>query len=173
MAIEEHLLSDVTPFTVWIDADACPRILRALLVRATTKRKIPLIFVANTFINLPDSPTARVHVVGRGEDDADTYIVEHAHAGDLAVTQDIPLAARLLERQVAVINLHGRAYDDDSIQERLSIRAFMEEARDAGVVTGGPPPFGEKEKRAFANCFDRVLTKALRQATLQKRYPPR
>ena len=170
--VEERPLSDMTPFTVWIDADACPRLLRTLLVRATTKRKVPIIFVANTYINIPDSPMAKVQVVGRGDDVADTYIVEHAHAGDLAVTQDIPLAARLLERKVAVINLHGRAYDDDSIQERLSIRAFMEEARGAGVITGGPPPFGDKEKQAFANCFDRALTKALRQATLKKRYSP-
>lgn len=150
--------------TLWVDADACPRALRDLLARAAERRRVLAHFVANSSVSLPDSPYLRASQVGRGADAADDLIASRAQLNDVVVTQDIPLAARLVPLGAHVITPHGRELNADNIAERLSVRDFLTEARDMGVVTGGPPPFGEKQRQAFAQSLDRVLTRALKAA---------
>ena len=148
---------------VWVDADACPRPVKDVLFRAADRRKGDVILVANASMAVPRSPRVRSLTVPHGFDAADDYIVEHSEAGDMVVTQDIPLAAQLVEKGVAVINPRGAELDGSNIGERLSVRNFMDEMRGAGVHTGGPSAFGERDKQAFANGFDRVLTRLLQQ----------
>ena len=150
--------------TVWVDADACPRPVKEILFRAADKRQVDVVLVANASMAVPRSARIRSLTVPHGFDAADDYIVEHSKAGDLVVTQDIPLAAQLVEKDVAVINPRGAELDGSNIGERLSVRNFMDEMRGAGMQTGGPPPFGDREKQAFANGFDRVLTRLLNRA---------
>lgn len=148
---------------VWVDADACPRPVKEVLFRAADRRKVDVILVANASMAVPRSPRVSSLTVPHGFDAADDYIVEHSEAGDMVVTQDIPLAAQLVEKGVAVINPRGAELDGSNIGERLSVRNFMDEMRGAGVHTGGPSAFGERDKQAFANGFDRVLTRLLQQ----------
>lgn len=151
--------------TIWIDADACPRALRAILFKAADRRQVPMRLVANQSIPVPRSPWISSLTVPHGFDAADDYIVAHAEVGDVAVTQDIPLAAQLVEKCVAVIDLRGRELDARNIGSRLATRNLLEEMRGAGIQTGGPSAFGDRDKQAFANAFDRVLTRALRTTT--------
>ncbi|MCH2100109.1 MAG: YaiI/YqxD family protein [Pseudomonadales bacterium] len=148
---------------VWVDADACPRPVKDILFRAADRRKVDVILVANASMAVPRSARVRSLTVPHGFDAADDYIVEHSEAGDMVVTQDIPLAAQLVEKGVAVINPRGAELDGSNIGERLSVRNFMDEMRGAGMQTGGPSAFGERDKQAFANGFDRVLTRLLQQ----------
>jgi len=146
---------------VWVDADACPRPVKEILFRAADRRKVDVILVANASMAVPRSARVRSLTVPHGFDAADDYIVEHAEPFDLVITQDIPLAAQLVENGIAVINPRGAELDGSNIGERLAVRNFMDEMRGAGQQTGGPPPFGDKDKQAFANGFDRVLTRLL------------
>ncbi len=148
---------------VWVDADACPRPVKDILFRAADRRKVDVILVANASMAVPRSARVRSLTVPHGFDAADDYIVKHSEAGDMVVTQDIPLAAQLVEKGVAVINPRGAELDGSNIGERLSVRNFMDEMRGAGMQTGGPSAFGERDKQAFANGFDRVLTRLLQQ----------
>lgn len=148
---------------VWVDADACPRPVKDILFRAADRRKVDVILVANASMAVPRSARVRSLTVPHGFDAADDYIVEHSEAGDMVVTQDIPLAAQLVEKGVAVINPRGAELDGSNIGERLSVRNFMDEMRGAGMQTGGPSAFRERDKQAFANGFDRVLTRLLQQ----------
>lgn len=148
---------------IWVDADACPGAVRDIVLAASRKRKIETTFVANKPLPLPLSDLVSFVQVANTPDAADAYIIEQALVGDLVITQDIPLAHPLVKRAVVVISPRGVVFDDDNIGERLSIRDMMQEMRDAGMVTGGPKQFGEKEKREFASSFDRELTKLLRK----------
>jgi len=150
-------------FTLWLDADAVPRDVKDICFRASERLRLAVVLVANQRLQLPAGYTilSAVRVDG-GPDVADRYIVEHAAAGDLVVTADIPLAAILVPRGVAVIDPRGDVYTAESIGERLSVRNFMEGLRGAGVETGGHAAYGAREKQAFANSLDRALTRALR-----------
>lgn len=144
--------------TLWIDADACPKPVREIVLRASKRRQIPLIMVANHSLGLPPAPLLRQIVVPGGADEADHYIIEHAVPGDLVVTADIPLADGLVRREVTAINPRGQIYDKGSIGERLAVRNLMDELRGAGLAgRGGPAPFSDKDKQAFANALDRLL----------------
>ncbi|MCL5042702.1 MAG: YaiI/YqxD family protein [Gammaproteobacteria bacterium] len=146
--------------TLWIDADACPKPVREIVLRASKRRQIPLIMVANHSLGLPPAPLLRQIVVPGGADEADHYIIEHAVPGDLVVTADIPLADGLVRREVTAINPRGQIYDKGSIGERLAVRNLMDELRGAGLAgRGGPAPFSDKDKQAFANALDRLLGK--------------
>lgn len=147
---------------IWIDADACPGAVRDIVLSASRKRKIGIVFVANKPLNLPIGDLVEFVQVGNSPDAADGYIVERAQKGDLVITQDIPLAHPLVHRQIVVISPRGVVFDENNIAERLSIRDMMQDMRDVGIVTGGPKQFGEKEKREFASSFDRELTKLLK-----------
>lgn len=148
--------------TLWLDADACPKLIREICFRAAERCQLHLYLVANQAIQRPPSPFLHMLVVESGFDVADNLIVERAQAGDIAVTADIPLAADLMAKQVAVINPRGEQYSADTVRQRLNIRDFMDTMRSSGVQTGGPPPLGEKERRAFANALDRLLAKAVK-----------
>ena len=148
---------------IWIDADAAPREVKEVVYRAARRLKLETILVANQRMQTPVgiSEVSSV-VVDGGPDVADRYIAEHAEPGDLVVTQDIPLAAILVPKGVAVLDVRGEEHTAETIGERLSIRDLMESFRTAGVTTGGPPPFDGKAKQAFASALDRVLTRTLR-----------
>jgi hypothetical protein len=150
--------------TLWLDADAAPRDVKDICLRAAERLRLATVLVANQRVMLPPgyAYVTAVRVEG-GPDAADRYIVEHAAAGDVAVTADIPLAALLVPKQVAVIDPRGEEYTAESIGERLSVRNFMDGLRGAGIETGGHAPYGPREKQAFANALDRVLARALRR----------
>jgi len=142
---------------IWIDADACPRDVKDLVYRAAERLRVPVMVVANKYMALPSSPLLTMVPVAGGPDVADDHIVAHALASDLAITADIPLAARLVPKGVIVLNPRGEEYDAENIGERLSVRDFLTEARDLGIVTGGPSAWGPKDKQRFANALDRAL----------------
>src|SRR5215210_6348807 len=148
---------------LWLDADAAPRDVKDVCLRAAERLKLETILVANQRLPLP---SGYVHVsavrVDGGPDVADRYIAEHAETGDVAVTADIPLAALLVPKGVVVIDPRGDEYTTESIGERLSVRDFMDGMRSSGVETGGHAAYGAREKQAFANALDRALTRALR-----------
>jgi uncharacterized protein len=148
---------------LWLDADAAPRDVKEVCLRAAERLKIETLLVANQRLQLPLGYTyvSTVRVDG-GPDVADRYIAEHAEPGDVAVTADIPLAALLVPKGVTVIDPRGEEYTTHSIGERLSVRNFMDGLRGAGVETGGHAAYGPKEKQRFSNALDRALTRALR-----------
>ncbi|MBI4863466.1 MAG: DUF188 domain-containing protein [Candidatus Riflebacteria bacterium] len=124
---------------------------------------IPTVFVANKLLPLPVSPNVSSVRVSRGADVADGYIVTHAEADDVAITADIPLAAALVGLGLVVIDPRGDLYDADNVRERLSIRDFMHQLREEGVMTGGPAAFDTRTRRLFAQALDRELTRAIRR----------
>jgi uncharacterized protein YaiI (UPF0178 family) len=142
---------------IWIDADACPREVKELVFRAGERLRIAVMVVANKAMFVPSSALVSMVQVSGGPDVADDHIVERSLAGDLAITADIPLAARLVEKRVVVLNPRGEEYDAENIGERLSVRDFLTEARDLGIATGGPSAYGPKDKQRFANALDRAL----------------
>jgi len=148
---------------LWLDADATPRDVKEICFRASDRLALETILVANQRVQLPLGylHLSAVRVEG-GPDVADRYIAEHAAAGDVAITADIPLAALLVPKGVVVIDPRGVEYTSESIGERLSVRDFMDGLRGAGVETGGPAAYGPREKQAFANALDRALVRALR-----------
>ena len=150
-------MTDTQPARIWIDADACPRDVKELVFRAGERLQLTVMVVANKAMFVPTSLRISMVQVAGGPDVADNHIVRESCRGDLAITADIPLAARLVPKGVVVLNPRGEEYDSENIGERLSVRDFMTEARDAGVVTGGPSAFGPKDKQRFANALDRAL----------------
>lgn len=146
---------------LWIDADACPGAIKEIIIRAALKREVIACFVANKLITLPQSLWLQSVQVPLGPDVVDQYIIHHAKPGDFVVSQDIPLAAALVERAIVVMSPHGMLFTPNNIAEKLSHRNFLQEMRDSGITTGGPKPFGDKEKRNFANTFDQTLTRLL------------
>ena len=149
---------------LWLDADATPREVKEICFRASERLNLDTVLVANQRVQLPAGykHVSAVRVEG-GPDVADLYIAEHAEAGDVAVTADIPLAALLVPKNIVVIDPRGAEYTAESIGERLSVRNFMDELRSTGVETGGPAAYGAREKQAFANALDRALTRAMRR----------
>lgn len=148
---------------IWIDADAAPRDVKELVFRAAKRLSLEVVLVANQRLQTPPgNPLVSAVRVEGGPDVADRYIAEHAVQGELVVTQDIPLAALLVPKGVAVLDPRGEEHTDETIGERLSIRDFMEQARTAGIVTGGPAPWDARNKQAFAAALDRVLTRLQR-----------
>lgn len=145
---------------IWIDADACPRDVKEVVIRAAERKTLSVVLVANTAMTVLSRGglVSMVQVRG-GPDVADDHIVTESVAGDLAVTQDIPLAARLVEKGVAVIGPRGEVFDEENVRERLSVRDFMADVRDAGVVTGGPAAYSARDKQRFAAALDRILHK--------------
>lgn len=147
---------------IWVDADACPKVIKEILFRASERKKVPVTLVANQFLATPPSPLINAVQVPQGFDVADNHIVEKMEVGDLVVTQDIPLAAEVIEKKGVAINPRGELYTPENIKQRLSMRDFMETLRNSGVDTGGPSTFNQSDRQAFANQLDRFLVKSCR-----------
>lgn len=147
---------------IWVDADACPKVIKDILFRASERKQVAVTLVANQFMQTPPSPLVKAVQVPKGFDVADNHIVEHMSAGDLVVTQDIPLAAEVVEKKGIAINPRGELYTRENIRQRLSMRDFMETLRSSGVETGGPSVFSQADRQAFANQLDRFLAKHCR-----------
>jgi uncharacterized protein YaiI (UPF0178 family) len=151
------------PVKIWIDADASPRDVKEIVSRAARRLQLETVLVANQRLAEPlENPFVRTVLVKGGPDVADRHIAEHAEPGDVAITADIPLASRLVEKQVFVIDPRGEEYSEENVGERLAVRDFMDMLRGTGEVTGGPRPYDKRDKQAFAAALDRVLTRALR-----------
>ncbi len=147
---------------IWIDADACPKMVKEVIFNVSGRMNIPVTLVANSFMQIPHSPLIDLVQVDKGADVADFYIVENSNKDDLVITADIPLAKLLVDKETTAINPRGEIYTGENINERLSMRDFMTDLRDSGMVTGGPAPLGQKDKIAFTNSLDRIITKMLK-----------
>lgn len=148
---------------IWVDADACPVVIKEILCRAADRWKIQTTFVANQAIRVPNSPFIRTRQVMQGFDVADQEIMDLLTVGDLVVTQDIPLAAEAIEKGADVFNPRGQAFTRENIRQRLAMRNFMEELRNAGQVTGGPSAFSQADRKEFADQLDRWLQRNARR----------
>ena len=142
-----------------IDADAIPYIIKDILFRAVLRNMIPLVLVANQVLKFPDSVYISAIVVPAGHNEADDRIADIVRPGDLVVTDDIPLADRVVSKGGSVIDSRGKLYTEVNIGERLAMRDMLDELRNSGVITGGPAPFTSRDRQAFANQLDRFLTK--------------
>ena len=149
---------------ILVDADACPKVIKEILFRAADRLHIPLTLVANKLLYCPPSPYIRALQVPGGFDVADNKIAQLVEPGDLVVTADIPLAADVIARGGHALNPRGEFYTKDNIQERLTMRNFMEGLRGSGVETGGPPTLSQSNRQAFANQLDRFLAKQASRA---------
>ncbi|WP_428827267.1 YaiI/YqxD family protein [Azonexus sp. IMCC34842] len=144
---------------IWVDADACPGVIKEIIFRAAERLKIRTILVANQMLRTPPSRYIRAIQVPSGFDVADRHIVDQLAPGDLVVTADIPLASGVIARGAHALNPRGELYTTANIQERLTMRNFMEELRSAGIETGGPAALGQADRQAFGNALDRFLAK--------------
>jgi len=144
---------------IWVDADACPRVIKEIIFRAARRVEVKTTLVANQEMQVPASPYIDAVIVKAGLDVADGYIVQHLEPQDLVVTADIPLAAEAITKGAYALNPRGEFYDEVNIRQRLSMRNFLDELRSSGVETGGPPPFNQRDREAFANQLDRFLVK--------------
>jgi uncharacterized protein YaiI (UPF0178 family) len=161
---------------IWVDADACPGVIKEILFRAATRHSLPLILVANQWLRVPPSPWIRAVQVAQGFDVADSHIVEQAAAGDLVITADIPLAALVIDKQAFALNPRGEFYSAENIRQVLDMRNFMDSLRSSGVETGGPPAFNHADRQNFANQLDRFIArhgKLPRERIDQAAVPPR
>ena len=146
---------------IWVDADACPAVIKEILFRAAERLELPLTLVANKLLRVPASRLIRAVQVARGADVADDEIAKRLAPGDLVVTADIPLAAIVIERGGHAITPRGELHTPDNIRERLALRDFLDTMRGAGEQTGGPAPFELTDRKRFADQLDRLLSRAL------------
>lgn len=144
---------------IWVDADACPGVIKDILYRVAQRTGLPLTLVANQWLKTPPYPGIKAVQVPKGFDVADNYIAEQAVAGDLVITADIPLAAAAIDKGALALNPRGELYSRENIRQALDMRNFMDSLRSAGVETGGPPAFSQADRQAFANQLDRLLAK--------------
>lgn len=143
---------------IWVDADACPVVVKDILFRAAARTRLSMTLVANQPLTIPrGAATVRFIQVAGGFDVADNEIVRRLSVGDLVITQDIPLAAEVLEKGGLALNPRGERYTPDTIKSRLSMRHFMESLRESGVKTGGPAKLNQADRQAFANALDKIL----------------
>jgi len=147
---------------IWVDADACPKVIKEILFRASQRLNIRLTLVANHALVTPPSPLINAVQVSSGFDVADDLIVQQASAGDIAITGDIPLAAELIAKKVLILTPRGERFTANNIGARLNMRDFMEEMRSTGEVRGGPPPLNHGDRMQFANALDRLLATQLK-----------
>ena len=144
---------------IWVDADACPAVIKDILYRAAERVELPLILVANQPLRTPPSKFIKSIQVAPGFDVADNHIVQQLEAGNLVITADIPLAAEVIEKGAHALNPRGDFYTRENIRQRLSMRDFMETLRSSGVQTGGPNALSKRDRMNFANQLDSFLAK--------------
>lgn len=147
--------------TIWVDADACPKEVRQIVFRASERLEVQVTLVANTPVGTPPSRLVDLVLVDGAPDAADAFIAEALSPGDVVITADVPLAAKVVKAGAHAIGPRGRVYDESNVAERLATRNLLAGLRDEGVVSGGPAPYSETHKRRFANALDRLLTKLL------------
>lgn len=144
---------------IWVDADACPVVIKDILFRASKRTRVPMTLVANRPVTVPPVEHINMLRVQSGFDVADNEIVKRVEQGDLVITSDIPLAADVIEKGAFALNPRGELYSIDTIKSRLNMRDFMDTMRSSGVHTGGPPPLSQSDRQNFANHLDQLLTK--------------
>ena len=144
---------------IWVDADACPGVIKDILFRAAERLQVPLTLIANKALRIPPSQFIRMFQVPHGFDVADDEIAKRVAAGDLVITADIPLASAVIMRGAHALNPRGEFYTADNISERLALRDYLSELRDSGVQTGGPAPLDQTDRKRFADQLDRFLAK--------------
>ena len=144
---------------IWIDADACPKMIKEFVFKVSRRLKVPVVLVANSGMHVPRSNLVSLVVVGGEIDAADRHILENSAVDDLVVTADIPLASSLIGKGVAAINPRGAVYTPDNVKEALATRNLMHGLREEGIMSGGPPPLGPRDREKFANAMDRELTR--------------
>lgn len=147
---------------IWVDADACPKVIKEILYRAVKRLQIPMTMVANKALHIPNSPLIQMLTVAAGADVADGEIVAKMEAGDLVITADVPLAADVIQKNGHALNPRGTFYSDANVKQYLTMRNFMDDLRGSGVITGGPGAFSNSDRMAFANQLDRFLTRHLK-----------
>ncbi|MFQ3250660.1 YaiI/YqxD family protein [Glaciecola sp.] len=143
---------------IWVDADACPLVIKEVLIKASQRTLVPLTFVANQYISVPPNAHITSLQVSAGFDVADDEIVKRCQPNDLVITGDIPLAAEIIAKDGLAVNFRGEAYDKATIKATLTMRDFMDQIRASGERTGGPKAFSAKDKMNFANQIDRILS---------------
>jgi hypothetical protein len=148
---------------IWVDADACPVVIKEILFKAAVRSETQVTLVANRPVRIPASSYITFVQVDFGLDVADNEIVKRLDAGDLVITADIPLAAKVIEKEGSALNPRGELYSADSIKSRLSVRDFMDSLRDSGIDTGGPAVLNKSDRQNFANQLDRFLTRYRRK----------
>lgn len=153
---------------IWIDADACPRAAKDLVVKFAHKRGLEVLLVAGQAQIKPPFAWVKLIVVESGMDAADDYLVEQAEPGDLVICSDVPLADRLVKKGVDALDPRGREFDQKNMGERLAVRNLFTDLREQGQVGGGQAPYGDKDRQAFANGLDRLLTRLQREAQNRK-----
>lgn len=144
---------------IWIDADACPKVIKEVIYKFSGRLKIPVCLVANSYMSVPHESLISFVKVDSGDDVADMYIAEQVNIEDLVITADIPLASEIVKKGALAINPRGDVYDEETISERLSMRDFMKDLRDNGLVTSGPDVFSAQDKISFTNSLNKILTK--------------
>ena len=145
--------------TIWVDADACPVVVKEIIFRAAIRTETQTTLVANSFIKVPASKSITFLQVPKGFDVADNEILRRTEEGDLVITADIPLAAEVMEKGAVALNPRGERYSNDTIKQTLNLRDFMDTMRASGIQTGGPPPLNQADRMAFANHLDTLLTR--------------
>ena len=148
---------------IWVDADACPGVIKEILYRVAERTRLPVTLVANQWLKTPPYPSLRAVQVGKGFDVADNHIADQAQPGDLVITADIPLAAAVIDKGALALNPRGELYSKENIRQTLDMRNFMDVLRSSGVETGGPPAFSQADRQAFANQLDRLLAARARK----------
>ncbi len=144
---------------IWVDADACPVVIKEILFKAAKRTRIEVTLIANQTIAVPNSPYIHFLRVASGFDVADNEIVKRCEVSDLVITADIPLAAEVIEKGGHALNPRGEMYTTDNIKQRLTMRDFMDTLRSSGIQTGGPAALNKSDRQAFANQLDKFLTK--------------
>jgi len=144
---------------IWVDADACPVVIKEILFRAAERTQVQTTLLANHFLKIPPSRVISFVQVSSGFDIADDEIVKRAQEGDLVITADIPLAAEVVEKGCLALNPRGELYTTSNIKQRLNMRDFMDTMRSSGIQTGGVPPISQGDRQSFANNLDKLLAK--------------
>ncbi len=144
---------------IWVDADACPVVIKDILFKAADRAEVEVTLVANQTINIPSSSYIKFLRVASGFDVADNEIVKRCNVGDLVITADIPLAAEVIEKGGHALNPRGEMYSANSIKAKLTMRDFMDTMRSSGIQTGGPPALNKSDRQTFANQLDKFLTR--------------
>ena len=154
-------------FKIWVDADACPNLIKNVIFRLADNRQVDVVLVSNHYVKTPNSRFVSAKQVGKGFDEADNEIIALMSGGDLVGTGDLPLANDVIQKRGFAINPRGTVYDEENIKSHLSRRDLMEDLRDSGVVSGGPSALNKKNVQEFANAIDRLVTK-LEKASAKK-----